>query len=482
VQTTTWSDRPVTRAEVEALRTAYEQVRDAVLAAAGIELAELQSAVEAGDVLDRFSGSGVTPETAEALQAAWAALQPALEQYSVRSTLGEMANASVLTVGTTEVRAGVVHAPSFQVKVASPKGLDEERTTTDVVVAAIVSEFGDQLDVTRPLSFRGAGDQEHADHTFPITRDKLGDNIDRPRALDRVSEFLGGVAVVIEDLDPPVTLNDLSKRISRMRGQPDFSNCVGRDVAVFGLEAADTAVRGQGYQSVAVVVYDQLLSSFDVDFELWDRELAGTEWGLISQAVQRQTSLEQVSGFSSAVAETLSAKAIVAVALSLLGILVYIWIRFGSLRYSAAAIVAVAHDVTIAMGLLALTAWVGGTTISSALLVEEFRIDLAALLTIIGYSLNDTIVILDRIRENRGKLPIPTPEIVNRSINQTISRTVLTSFTTLLAVGIMYAAGGSGIRPFAFCLLTGLVVGTYSSVAIAAPLVVRYGAREPARE
>jgi len=89
-------------------------------------------------------------------------------------------------------------------------------------------------------------------------------------------------------------------------------------------------------------------------------------------------------------------------------------------------------------------------------------------------------VILDRIRENRGKLPIPTPEIVNRSINQTVSRTVLTSFTTLLAVGIMYAAGGSGIRPFAFCLLTGLVVGTYSSVAIAAPLVVSYRGQEPA--
>jgi preprotein translocase SecF subunit len=485
VQTTTWSDQPVTRGEVEALRAAYEQVRDAVLAVEGIELDELQSAVEAGDVFDRFGDSGVTSETARTLEAAWAALRPAVEQYSVRSTLGELANASVLTVGATEVQAGVVHAPSFQVKVASPKGLDEEKTTTDVVVAAIVSEFGDQLDVTRPLSFRGAGDLEHADHTFPITRDKLGDNIDRPRALDRVSEFLGGVAVVVEDLDPPVTLNDLSKRISRMRGQPDFATCVGRDVAVFGLEAADAAEGAPGYRSVAVVVYDQLLSSFDVDFELWDRELAGTEWRLLAQALQRQSSLEQVSGFSSAVAETLSAKAIVAVALSLLGILVYIWIRFGSLRYSAAAIVAVAHDVTIAMGLLALTAWVGGTTISSALLVEEFRIDLgvvAALLTIIGYSLNDTIVILDRIRENRGKLPIPTPEIVNRSINQTISRTVLTSFTTLLAVGIMYAAGGSGIRPFAFCLLTGLVVGTYSSVAIAAPLVVRYGAREPARE
>ena len=102
---------------------------------------------------------------------------------------------------------------------------------------------------------------------------------------------------------------------------------------------------------------------------------------------------------------------------------------------------------------------------------------MAALLTIIGYSLNDTIVILDRIRENRGKLPIPTADIVNRSINQTISRTVLTSFTTLLAVVIMYAAGGSGIRPFAFALLIGIVVGTYSSVAIAAPLVVRWGGK-----
>jgi SecD/SecF fusion protein len=402
---------------------------------------------------------------------------------AVRTILAEMANASVLTVGDTEVRGGIVHAPSFQVKVASPKGLDEEKTTTDVVVAAIVGEFGDQLDVTRPLDFAGAGSDEHADHTRPVTRDTLGDNIDRPRALDRVSEFLGGVAVVIEDIDPPVTADDLGKRISRMRAQPDFANCVGRDVAVFGLDPADPSDPGRGYRSAAVVVYDPLLSSFDVDFELWDRELARAEWQLVAQALQRQTSLEQVSGFSSAVAETLSAKAIVAVALSLLGILIYIWIRFGSLRYSAAAIVALIHDVSIALGLLALTAWVGGTAVSSALLVEEFRIDLgvvAALLTIIGYSLNDTIVILDRIRENRGKLPIPTPEIVNRSINQTISRTVLTSLTTLLAVGIMYAAGGSGIRPFAFCLLTGLVVGTYSSVAIAAPLVVRSEVPEPA--
>ncbi|MHC4415313.1 MAG: protein translocase subunit SecD [Planctomycetota bacterium] len=398
------------------------------------------------------------------------------ELRAVKTILVELAKSSVLTVGRTEMRGGIVHAPSFQIKVASPRGLGEERTITDVVVAAIISEFGDQLDVTRPLDFDGAGSANHAAYTFPIEHDSLGQNIGRPRYTDRVTRFLGGVAIVIDDIDPPVTTADVEKRISRMRAQPDFAPYVGRDVGVFGLETADRMDPGRGYSSLAVAVYDPDVSVLKHDFDLWEREVAQKEWELVSQALQRQTSLEQVSSFSSAVAATLSANAIVAVALSLLGILIYIWVRFGSLRYSVAAIAALVHDVSIALGLLALTAWVGRSALSSVLLIEEFRIDLgvvAALLTIIGYSLNDTIVILDRIRENRGKLPIPTPEIVNKSINQTVSRTVLTSFTTLLAVGIMYGAGGSGIRPFAFCLLTGLVVGTYSSVAIAAPLVVK---------
>ena len=173
----------------------------------------------------------------------------------------------------------------------------------------------------------------------------------------------------------------------------------------------------------------------------------------------------------------MKANAIVAVVLSLLGILAYIWFRFGSLRYSLAAIVALMHDVMITLGALAIAGFVANEAFfSQTLKVEAFQIDLgviAALLTVIGYSLNDTIVILDRIRENRGKRPLPTMEIVNNSINQTISRTLLTSFTTLIAVAIIYVVGGSGIRPFAFCLLVGIVVGTYSSVAVAAPLVFK---------
>ncbi len=421
---------------------------------------------------------GITDDEAESQLA---------ELVPVRRILAELEGASVLTVGrTVEDANGVLGAERYQIKVAEAKGLSAEATITDVIVAAIVAEFGDKLDVTRPLGFDGAGDDAHAARTFPITADSLGENIERPTSTDRVSRYLGGVAITIDGIDPPVSSEEIEKRIGRMRSQPDFAAFVGRDVGVFGLEYADPLDPGAGYRSVAVCVYDSDLSYFDVDFDTWDRQLAATEWALAGQALQRRTSLEEVRSFSSAVAATLSANAIVAVTLSLLGIMIYIWVRFGSLRYSLAAIVALVPDVIIALGLLALTAWVANNQLASFLLIEEFRIDLgvvAAMLTIIGYSLNDTIVILDRIRENRGKLPIPTAEIVDRSINQTISRTVLTSTTTLLAVAIMYGAGGGGIRPFAFCLLAGVLVGTYSSVAIAAPLVVRMvGAKEAGSE
>ena len=166
-------------------------------------------------------------------------------------------------------------------------------------------------------------------------------------------------------------------------------------------------------------------------------------------------------------------KAITALLTSLVFIVGYIWIRFQRVVFGLAAVVALVHDVLITLGMIALSAYVADYL--GFLLITDFKIGLpalAAFLTIIGYSLNDTIVILDRIRENRGKLPLPTAAIVNRSINQTVSRTLLTSVTTLMAVLIMYAEGGSGMRPFTFCLLAGLVVGTYSSVAIAAPLVV----------
>src|SRR5439155_4286916 len=112
-----------------------------------------------------------------------------------------------------------------------------------------------------------------------------------------------------------------------------------------------------------------------------------------------------------------------------------------------------------------------------------FKIDLntvAALLTIAGYSLNDTVIVMDRIRENRGKLPHATSKIINDSINQTISRTLITSGTTLFSCLTLYFLAGEGVRAFAFALTTGMIVGTSSSVAVASPIVLsRTADKEP---
>jgi SecD/SecF fusion protein len=154
-------------------------------------------------------------------------------------------------------------------------------------------------------------------------------------------------------------------------------------------------------------------------------------------------------------------------------------VRFKAPRYSLAAVIALIHDVLVVIGLIALADWLYLWNDSTRAFAQSvgllpFKIDLnmvAALLTIAGYSLNDTVVIMDRIRENRGKLPYASKEIINLSINQTFSRTLITGGTTLGSCIILYLIGGEGMRAFAFALTTGLIVGTYSSVAVAAPIV-----------
>lgn len=162
-------------------------------------------------------------------------------------------------------------------------------------------------------------------------------------------------------------------------------------------------------------------------------------------------------------------------ALSLLAVVIYIWLRFGKITYGLAAIIALVHDVTITLGFLAISYYIYDSVFGAALLLSDFKVNLAivaALLTIVGYSLNDTIVVFDRIRENRGRLAEATPEIINDSINQTISRTLMTSVTTLLAVVVLYIWGGDGVHGFAYAMLIGVFVGTYSSIAIASPILL----------
>ena len=194
---------------------------------------------------------------------------------------------------------------------------------------------------------------------------------------------------------------------------------------------------------------------------------------------QMEAQLAKTPFFASAVkvggkvATNTQQQAIYALLASLLFIVAYIWIRFQKVAFGLAAVVALVHDVLLTLGALAVSVFVAPYL--GFLLIDPFKIDLpivAAFLTIIGYSLNDTIVVFDRIREVKGKSPDITDEMVNTSINQTLSRTVLTSLTTLIAVMILYIGGGQGIHGFAFALLVGVLAGTYSSIFVASPILL----------
>jgi len=170
-----------------------------------------------------------------------------------------------------------------------------------------------------------------------------------------------------------------------------------------------------------------------------------------------------ISTIGPSVGKILRKKAVLAVLLSLLGILGYVALRFKHFDFAFAAVVAIFHDVLITMGFMALCGY------------EVTLLTITALLTIAGYSVNDTIVIYDRIRELSPKMyKQPFPQVINTAINQTLSRTIITSLTTIAVVVCIYLFGGTALRGFSFALLIGFVTGTYSSVYIASPLVLLF--------
>lgn len=149
-----------------------------------------------------------------------------------------------------------------------------------------------------------------------------------------------------------------------------------------------------------------------------------------------------------------------AILFAIVGMLVYITFRF-EFRFGAGAVIALFHDVLITLGLMSL------------LNLEVDLTVIAGFLALVGYSVNDTVIVCDRIRENLGKLHNhPLTVVINRSINETLSRTIMTSGLTLLSVLALYLVGGSVIHNFAFVLLVGIIVGTYSSIFIASPVIL----------
>ncbi len=187
---------------------------------------------------------------------------------------------------------------------------------------------------------------------------------------------------------------------------------------------------------------------------------------------------ERLEVFDPALAADTRDRALLAVAASWLAVLAFLWFRFGSWQFGLAAVICLVHDLCFTLGAIAACHYLHDTTVGHFLGLQDFKIDLtavAALLTLVGYSVNDTIVVFDRIREVRGKTAVLTPQIINDSVNQTLSRTILASLTVFLVVGVLYIWGGEGVHLFSFVMVVGVIVGTYSSIYIASPLLLIFG-------
>jgi len=198
----------------------------------------------------------------------------------------------------------------------------------------------------------------------------------------------------------------------------------------------------------------------------------------MESTLEGQAYFPSTSGVGGQVAAESQVQALIALLAGLVMIIAYVWVRFQNIAFGFAAVIALVHDVLITIGAIAISYWIQG-----AWMIDNFKISLsvvAALLTIIGYSINDTIVIFDRIREVRGKRTELTREMINVSVSQTLSRTILTSLITLLVVLALFLFGGDAIHAFSFALVVGVIAGSYSTIFIASPILLWLMNRRPA--
>ena len=194
-----------------------------------------------------------------------------------------------------------------------------------------------------------------------------------------------------------------------------------------------------------------------------ERDLSAVD--AMRQDLEGEFEIRRVEIVGPQVSRELIQTGLLAVVAAISSMLIYIWFRF-EWQFSIGAVMALVHDVILTIGMF-------------SLLQLDFNLSiLAAILTIVGYSMNDTVVVYDRVRENLRKYKkMDISELLDIAINQTLSRTVMTSVTTLLALIALYTLGGEVIRGFTFAMIWGVLVGTYSSIFIAAPLLIRLGVK-----
>ena len=308
----------------------------------------------------------------------------------------------------------------------------------------------------------------------PKSDDKSFDVVDKATSLDPFADAQRTELVFSSEISTTTAadylLAQLNKQLNKTYTDPN---------ALFRITG--TAGSGLTEAENKAKTYDKMLVEVRSTISVADLEKALTAM----QTTFKDTPIfEEVSNFAGSVAEDMRYLAILALLASGAGTVIYLWFRFTKADFGIAAVVAVFHDVLFTLACLPMAYYLSKTPLGPILGLEDFKLNLsivAAFMTIIGYSLNDTIVIFDRVREIRGRNPMLTPQMVNDSVNQTLSRTILTAVTVFITVSILYAFGGEGIHGFAFCMLIGTLVGCYSTVYIASPILLWMWNREQKR-
>jgi SecD/SecF fusion protein len=358
-------------------------------------------------------------------------------------------------IATSQVNKSVVRNVLTK---AFPGASVSEPEVDEVVNRAILKAFTGKLEIQENLEPEVTSDERITEAVA--------------EANPAIADYVGGVVLRFK-LARATTAADIESRLTALRFKPDTA----------GLDwSYRSAILGVDLQQIDPNVAMDSFAYVSVGLEAMGAEQSEEDWAAfvenertkILAAGRLETSLPRVTQIDPSVGGEAKTRALIAIVLSLFAIVAYIWVRFGNVRYGLAAIAALVHDVCITLGAVTACTYIARTSVGQWLLIGDLKIDLAmiaAFLTLIGYSLNDTIVVFDRIRENRKKGQL-NARIVTNSINQTVSRTLLTSFTTFIVVLIMYIFGGAGLRGLTFAICFGVIVGTYSSIAIAAPLLL----------
>ena len=368
-----------------------------------------------------------------------------LDISSVREAVSSLPDVAVSSVTVGDVPANLRYK------------IDTSERSGDAVEEMLRTSFPGRL-ATYSMGFGeivSTADKSSGDSQGPAGSEANADGSDPETSKKSSAQALESLSTAVE-LDFPQKINQVTLQ-----------------------ETIEQAFKQAGHEGVAFELTSPGMQTRKKPYRTWSlsTSLAPEDTRKVLEQVAGQLASTPIylsaNSIGGKVAGNTKVTAVYALLASLVMIVAYVWLRFQNVAFGLAAVVALLHDVLVTIACIALSVYVAPYL--GWALVDDFKISLdvvAALLTIVGFSINDTIVIFDRMREIRGKSSAVSTEMVDRAINQTLSRTILTSGTALLAAIILYCLGGQGIHAFAFAILIGIISGTYSTIVIASPIVL----------